>query len=289
MKKEQLTKLAGEIVFTLAAIFLLSGETRGASSASRYSKNNSENQHKKLQKENQKRDGIPSTAKVNKPGKQFTGFPQGGVPIKTVSLSELTPDTPFGEAIDIFRNSTEPPLNIVVFWRDLEENSDVDRYTPIGIEHVSGVSLGTNLKLMLMSVSSDPKKLGYVVENGVVIIATKDSLPTKMRSRVYNVTDLVGAPANYFAPGPMGPTGYYGMPYGGMGYGGYGRPYGSGGTSFYGRPYGGAYGRAYGAGTSGRAYGFGRYSGYPYSVRGSELGDLIGSLYGPSSRTRRNR
>ena len=280
MKKEQLTKLVGEIVFTLAAIFPLSGERCGASSASRYSKDNSENQHKKVQKENQKRDGTLSSAKVNKPDKKL---------IKTVSLSELTPDTPFGEAIDIFRNSTEPPLNIVVFWRDLEENSDVDRYTPIGIEHVSGVSLGTNLKLMLMSVSSDPKKLGYVVENGIVIIATKDSLPVKMRSRVYNVTDLVSAPANYFAPGPMGPTGYYGMPYGGTGYGGYGRPYGSGGTGFYGRPYGGAYGRAYGAGNSGRAYGFGRYSGYPYSVRGSELGDLIGSLYGPSRRTRQNR
>ena len=268
MKKERLTKLVGETVFTLVALFLMFGETCGASSASRYSKNNSENQHKKVQKQNQKRVRTLSSDKVNKPDQQSA---------KTVSLSRLTPDLPFGEAIDIFRNSTKPPLNIVVFWRDLEENSDVDRYTPIGIEPLSGVSLGTNLELILMSVSADPKSLGCVVENGVIIIATKDSLPAKMRSRVYDVTDLVSAPANYFSPRLMGPMGYYGIPSGGIGYGGYGRPYGR------------AYGRAYGAGSNGRAYGFGRYSRYPYSVRGSELGDVIGTLYGPSRRTRQNR
>ncbi len=127
----------------------------------------------------------------NKPAKQSR---------KTIDLSALTPETPFAEAIEILRNSTKPPLNIIVFWRDLEENSDVDRHTPIGLEGVSGVSLGKNLELMLMSVSADPKSLGYVVENGVIIIATKDSLPTKRRARIYDVTDLVGRPANYFSP-----------------------------------------------------------------------------------------
>lgn len=265
MKKEQLTKLVEEIVFTLVAIVLLLGETCGASSASRYSKNNSENQHQKVQKQNLKRAKTPSSNKVNKPDKQFA---------KPVSLSGLTPGMPFGEAIDIFRNSTEPPLNIVVFWRDLEENSDVDRYTPIDMEPLSGVSLGKNLELILMSVSADPKSLSYVVENGVIIIATENSLPVKMRSRVYDVTDLVSAPANYFSPWRMG---YYGIPSGGIGYGGYGLPYG------------GTYSRPYGAGSYGRAYEFGRYSRYPYSVRGSELGDLIGTLYRPSTRTRQNR
>lgn len=268
IKKKRLTKLVGEILFTLVAIFLLFGEICGASSASHYSKNNSENQRQKVQKQNRKTTKTLSSNKVNNPDKQFA---------KTVSLSGLTPDMPFGEAIDIFRNSTEPPLNIVVLWRDLEENSDVDRYTPIGIEPLSGVSLGQNLELILMSVSADPKKLGYAVEKGVIIIATKDSLPTKMISRVYDVTDLASAPANYFSQGLMGPMGYYGIPSGAIGYGSYGRPYGR------------AYGRSYGAGSNGRAYGLGGYSRYPYSVRGSELGDLIGTLHGPSRRTRQNR
>jgi hypothetical protein len=268
MKKKRLTKLFGETFFTLVALFLLFGKTCGASSASRYDKNNSENQHKKEQKQNQKIARILSSNKVNKSDKQSA---------KTVSLSGLTSDMPFGEAIDIFRNSTEPPLNIVVFWRDLEENSDVDRYTPIGMEPLSGVSLGKNLELILMSVSAVPKSLSYVVENGVIIIATKNSLPAKMRSHVYDVTDLVSAPANYFSPRLMGPMGYYGISSGRIGYGGYGRPYG------------GSYGRPDGAGSYGRAYGFGRYSRYPYSVRGSELEDLIGIPYGPSTRTRQNR
>jgi hypothetical protein len=265
IKKERLTKLVREILFTLVAIFLLSGETSGASSASHYSKNTSENQRQKVQKQNRKTAKTLSSNKVNNPDKQFA---------RTVSLSGLTPDTPFGEAIDIFRNSTEPPLNIVVFWRDLEENSDVDRYTPIGIEPLSGVSLGQNLELILMSVSSDPRKLGYAVEKGVIIIATKDFLPTKMISRIYDVTDLASVPANYFSPGLTGPMGYYGIPSGATGYGGYGRPYSQ------------AYGRAYGAGSNGRAYGLGGYSRYPYSVRGSELRDLIGTFHGPIRRTR---
>lgn len=200
----------------------------------------------------------------NKPAKQSR---------KTIDLSGLAPETPFAEAIDILRNSTKPQLNIIVFWRDLEENSDVDRHTPIGLESVSGVSLGKNLELMLMSVSSDPKSLGYVVENGVIIIATKDSLPTKRRARIYDVTDLVGRPANYFSPlmgfgGMMPRMGYGGMrPYGGMGYGSF-----YGGADYVGR-YGGGYG-------GGRPYGY---------SRGSNVADLIDTLYGPSRRTRRNR
>jgi len=130
-----------------------------------------------------------------------------------------------------------------------------------------------------MSVSADPKSLGYVVENGVIIIATKDSLPTKRRARVYDVTDLVGRPANYFSPF-MGFGGM--MP--GMGYGSYGGAYGGM------MPYGGmGYGSFYtGAGYTGR-YG-GGYGGGPYGYgRSSNVADLINTLYGPSRRTRRNR
>jgi hypothetical protein len=241
MKKERLTKLAVGIVLSLATIVPLAGETYAA--------------------------GRIRSSTKNKPAKQSR---------KTIDLSALTPETPFAEAIDILRNSTKPPLNIIVFWRDLEENSDVDKHTPIGLESVSGVSLGKNLELMLMSVSADPKSLGYVVENGVIIILTKDSLPTKRRARIYDVTDLVGRPANYFSPlmgfgGMMPGMGYGGMmPYGGMRGMGYGSFYG--GADYTGR-YGGGY-------RGGRPYGY---------SRSSNVADLIDTLYGPSRRTRRNR
>jgi len=244
MKKERLTKLVARIVLSLATILLLAGETYAAGRTR------------------------PSTK--TEPAKQSR---------KTIDLSALTPETPFAEAIDILRNSTKPPLNIIVFWRDLEENSDVDRHTPIGLDGISGVSLGKNLELMLMSVSADPKSLGYVVENGVIIIATKDSLPIKRTARVYDVTDLVGRPANYFSPlmgfgGMMPGMGYGGMmPYGGM------RPYG-------GMGYGSFYGGADYTGRYSGGYGGGRPYGYS---RGSNVADLIDTLYGPSRRTRRNR
>ena len=62
-------------------------------------------------------------------------------------------DMPFSEAIDILRNSTSPKLNIVVLWKDLEENADIYTDTPIGIDGVTGVSLNRHLKSLLDGVS----------------------------------------------------------------------------------------------------------------------------------------
>ncbi|MHC4424352.1 MAG: hypothetical protein ACYSWR_06765, partial [Planctomycetota bacterium] len=106
-------------------------------------------------------------------------------------LSSLTPETTFGEAIDILRHSVKPPLNIFVLWKDLEDNADIDRDTPIGIEPLSGIAVGKHLELILSSVSSaSDKPLGYVIEGGIIRIATKDSLPKLMGTRVYDITDL---------------------------------------------------------------------------------------------------
>jgi hypothetical protein len=156
-------------------------------------------------------------------------------------LSAIRPEMPFSEAVDNFRNLANPPLNIVVLWKDIEENSDVDRHTPVGIEPFPGVSFAKNLELMLMSVSGDPKTLGYTVDKGVITIATQNFLSRKMETRVYDTLDLLGAPANFFGI-PRAQIFNYGMPqsgYGGYGGGGYGNYGGSGyGTSGYGGGYG---------------------------------------------------
>ncbi len=154
-------------------------------------------------------------------------------------LSALHPDMTFSEAINVFRNSTAPPLNIIVLWRDIETNSDVDRYTPIGIGPISGISLGKNLELMLMAVSSAPGSLVYIVEKGTIIVGTRNSLRRKKETHIYDVTDLLGRPANYFIPA-RAPMPYYGTPYGGangrFGYGGYGMRYGGYGYGGHGGP-----------------------------------------------------
>lgn len=148
---------------------------------------------------------------------------------------------PFNEAIDILRNSTFPPLNIVVLWKDLEENADIYRETPIGMDGLSGVPLRTHLKILLMSISAGGVgKLGYVVDDGVITIATRGSLPKKVVTRIYDITDLVSAPANYrLMPGFGMPLGFGQMPNGG------GMPFGGtgfAGQGFYSSPNRGAYG-----------------------------------------------
>jgi hypothetical protein len=133
---------------------------------------------------------------------------------RAVNLSALSYHTTFSEAIDILRHSTEPPLKIVVLWRDLSENAYVEPDTPIKIDGVSGIRLRTGLELVLRSVYSGFAELGYVVKGGVIIIATKESLPDRMVTRVYDVSYLLSQPARFgfgFAPGlaPGWPGGGY--------------------------------------------------------------------------------
>jgi len=206
MSKERLTKCFGGIVVILFGTFLLLGETQGANSKGPYTRNSSENQ-----------------------GQQTSKTAYKKVSRITAGPSSFTPEMTFEEAINILRNSTVPKLNIAVLWKDLEQNADIYRDTPIGINGVSKVPLRTHLKLLLMSISAGgTEKLGYVVDDGVIIIATQGSLPKKMKTRVYDIADLVSAPANFrLMPGLGMPFGYGQMPYGGT------VPYGGTGYSRY--------------------------------------------------------
>ena len=133
--------------------------------------------------------------------------------------STFTPDMPFSEAINILRYSTSPGLNIVVLWKDLEEHADIYPDTPIGIDGVTGVLLNRHLRSLVDGVSGGaPERLGYVVEDGVIVISTLGSLPRRLVTRVYDITDLVGSPSTAGFPGfgfGMGMQGGAGMPYGG--------------------------------------------------------------------------
>ncbi len=120
-------------------------------------------------------------------------------PATARSVASLTPQTPFSEAIDILRNSTTPPLNIVVLWKQLADGAGVYRETPIGLDGLSGLRAGQCLDLLILSLSAGASaKLGYVVDKGVITISTTDTLPArKPVTRVYDISDLVAPPARY--------------------------------------------------------------------------------------------
>ncbi|UCC22061.1 MAG: hypothetical protein JSW23_09680, partial [Planctomycetota bacterium] len=116
-----------------------------------------------------------------------------------VDLSALTSEMPLSEAIEEIKNSVDPPLNVFVNWRDLYDNADIDQTTPINMDPISAISLGTGLDLLLEAVSGGFAQLRYAVENGVVTIATEESLQIELKTLVYDVTDLLGRPADFWA------------------------------------------------------------------------------------------
>lgn len=118
---------------------------------------------------------------------------------KTVDLSMLRPEMPFSEAINILEESVSPPLTIIPMWVDLEQNAEVYRSTPINMSAISSIPLQTALKLLLESVSTGFAQLDYVVESGIIKIATEGSLDVKLQTRTYDVSLLLGQPAEYYA------------------------------------------------------------------------------------------
>jgi hypothetical protein len=155
--------------------------------------------------------------------------PRPPTPAKRTPAS-FTREMSFGEAIDILRNSTTPPLNIVVLWKQIEENAGVYRETPIGMDGVPGLRVRQYLELLLLSVSGgNSAKLGYIVHNGVVTVGMADALPAPKRvTRIYDISDLVAPPSRPF----LMPMGFGGIGMGSMGYGG---TYGPGiGTGYFG-------------------------------------------------------
>jgi len=96
---------------------------------------------------------------------------------EVVDLSSVTPEMTFADAIEQFKHSFEPPLPIVVHWRDIEDNAAIDRTTPVNMDPMPAIGLGKALELLLKSVSGEPDKLGYKVEKAMIIIASARSLP----------------------------------------------------------------------------------------------------------------
>jgi len=142
-----------------------------------------------------------------------------------VDLSGLEPEMSFSEALEELRNSVSPRLKVLVIWNDLLQNAEIEQTTTANMDPISEIPLVTGLEFLLDSVSGGITDIGYVVENGVIKIATTESLQENLETRVYDVTILIGRPADFFSSLSRGGTGG-----GQVGGGGGGGGAGGGGT-----------------------------------------------------------
>jgi Flp pilus assembly secretin CpaC/tetratricopeptide (TPR) repeat protein len=182
---------------------------------------------------------------------------------QVVDLSDLTPSTSFADVLDVLKNSVSPPLQIQPNWRDLLETAEIEPTTPANMDPLTGIKLRKALDVLLAGLSSEFATIGYVVDEGVIVIATEDNLPTKLVTRVYDITDLVGEPAQYGGIQGISLGSMIGQISGGGGYGGYGGGYGGGGL-----------GGGYGGG------GIGGYGGGGIGGIGGGIGGGLGGIGG---------
>ncbi|MHC4434332.1 MAG: hypothetical protein ACYTBS_21015, partial [Planctomycetota bacterium] len=108
-----------------------------------------------------------------------------------VDLSQLAQAMTFEDVITELENSVDPPLQIQPNWKDLLEMAEIEPATPSLMDPLTGIKIRKALEVLLAGVSSDFAEVGYVVDDGVIVIATKENLPRKMVSRVYEIPALV--------------------------------------------------------------------------------------------------
>jgi tetratricopeptide (TPR) repeat protein len=217
---------------------------------------------------------------------------------QTVDLPNVTQGTTFAEVIRQLANAVDPPLQIQPNWKDLLELGEVEPTTPAGMDPLTGVKLRKALELLLAGVSSEIYPLNYIVDEGVIRIATLETMPDKMVPRVYDITDLVGEPAQYGGMQGMmmgrmmgmmagGGGGFGGGLGGGLGGGGFGGGLGGGGFGgglggggFGGGLGGGGFGGGLGGGGLGGGLGGGGFGGGGFGGGGFGGGGLGGGGYG---------
>lgn len=141
--------------------------------------------------------------KGHRPHKQPTQVSFTGLLRLRTDLSELRADMTFQEAIDYLRGKTVPPLPITVMWPDLEENAFVDQDKPIGVDGFGVMELRKALQIILKSVSvGSPSELEYVVDGGIITIATKQmGLSLRKYQEVYHLDEIAQAAWNFMQSG----------------------------------------------------------------------------------------
>ena len=115
--------------------------------------------------------------------------------VTEISFDEM----PLKPVLDFFRDVSG--VNFHVNWRSLEA-SGISQKTPVTLK-VSNISVGRALDLVLDQINVGRDRLGrvyWVVDRGVVEIATGEVLNRKPITRVYDVSDLLTVVPNFEPP-----------------------------------------------------------------------------------------
>ena len=104
--------------------------------------------------------------------------------------------TPFKDAIDFLRNVSA--ANIHVKWKTLEDEG-IDDTAEVENVKVTGVTVERLLRLVLEDVGGG-RPLGFVIDEGVVVISTKTDLAQNTKTRVYDIRDLIVEIRNFEGP-----------------------------------------------------------------------------------------
>ncbi|MFA7235981.1 MAG: adenylate/guanylate cyclase domain-containing protein [Phycisphaeraceae bacterium] len=89
--------------------------------------------------------------------------------------------------IEYLRNVTG--ANFVVQWRSLEA-AGITKETPITMQ-LNNVAAERSLRLILDEAGGELVKLGYTIDEGVIVIATNEFLSAKTEIRTYDIRDLL--------------------------------------------------------------------------------------------------
>ena len=96
-------------------------------------------------------------------------------------------DTSLAEVLEDLRDRSG--VNIVANWQSLADMG-IDKTEPISLE-LHNASAGTVLKLMLSNLSARWGRVSYVVQDGVVVIASAADLAKIIDTRVYDVSHMM--------------------------------------------------------------------------------------------------
>jgi len=90
-----------------------------------------------------------------------------------VDISMLSQDMAFGRAIEILKNSIDPPLPIVVLWNELIDNADISPDSPIGMDGLENIKLVSALETLLKAASGGSAELSYRMDDDVIVVYVK--------------------------------------------------------------------------------------------------------------------
>ncbi|MFC1766769.1 hypothetical protein ACFL6U_32430 [Planctomycetota bacterium] len=95
---------------------------------------------------------------------------------QVVDMSAWRPEMVLGEAFEILREAVDRTLNLAVLWNDLSSSCGLDPEDPIELDGFSDTRLRTTLEILLQAVSDNTTPIGYIILDGVVVVATESTL-----------------------------------------------------------------------------------------------------------------